>query len=162
MNILAKLFGQKKSNDLPNEISKSNEQPTNVELPKNVDCSQDTEQNCLVCGQRLDPKISGRLAEFFEMNYWPCPICHFSSSLIVVSDGVIVFERNPLLVTVRKKPHHTYEIMIGIGSLAQPSSNPLVKEVLFGSNASGEVMDALYPKNESKLVELCKLNQIAR
>lgn len=112
---------------------------------------------CGVCGKNLSPELSGKVAAYLGLSYWPCPKCHiWGAPLIVVSDGGFVVEFPPLLVTATRKSPGDFEVLVGIGSISSPARTTLAKSASSGRDAFYAVVDALDPKNRARVLELLK------
>jgi hypothetical protein len=111
---------------------------------------------CNECGQTLDARVSGQVAKFLDLDWWPCPKCKLYAEIVVVSDRGIVAERPPLLVTVRRDSGGDFEVLVGVGSIASPATRTLSKNVRSGRDALFAIIDSLDPKNELVIVDALK------
>ena len=100
-------------------------------------------KKCPKCGNPMEYKLSGQVADYLGLSNWPCLKCEIITDMLVVSSGGIALEFPPVLITIQKKGDY-YEMARGFGSIAIPDSNPLYNIYKTG----GEIIDILKKLSE--------------
>jgi hypothetical protein len=115
------LFGVGKTpNEYEAEILQQAVVEIDFKIKAKISASIGKPQPCSRCGEILQPHVSGQMAAFFQVPFWPCPKCDLLATTIVVSEHGVAAERSPMLMTVRKSPSGVYELLRGFGSISSP------------------------------------------